>query len=908
MEFEQTIALASDLLADGRTADVLQMIDPLLASHDAPQRTARLRALAARVAVTDRCDAPRALELLAPFRERAARATLSDTARADVALWLGWALALRTGSPADDAHALSLLDEAEQQYAALYDVHGQGWALLGQAQAYFAIDEYHLMRRALREAKHLQRALNDVLATRWLCELRIPALRFEGRYDEARAAIERLRSLQPFVHDRRVKGHAYAHEAAVDYDTGAPPERIVEAATQAATLLGPLATDARYPLLTSYHARIGALLRSGADEEAERCIAAALDAMDDYPVGTAHLQTLRARRALRQGAPERAEALLRDLFAQAHHLPHGLQRSHVALLRGELLARRGATDEALRWMERALQNAQETGHRGHQLQALLTLAATALRAQRPETAQRYLKATAQYKRYFGVLPFAAQRFAVLARAADDAPDAYRCLAAQAYRRMGDAQRADALAVPSYAVTDHLAPLLTSAAPCLPLVASLWHAADGTEASTLVLHAADGETRWRVLAGSVAALPDAPPPPDAVVNNRRWVRLYADDTHAVYWCGPPDDDRWTARLEALAPWRPVVALALEQSLRARPPVANEPSNPLPALVAESTAMQAVLDEIRHIHASHHAVLISGEGGVGKSLVAQALHRASARHDAAYHEVECASMQRIPLAERLFGRAGDPASGAFRRAAGGTLVLRNIDALPNDLQRRLLRVLRRGTIFPEGSEAPEPVDVRVVATAPHTLADHVRRGDFRSDLYDELGVIRLRVPPLRERRADIPVLVRHFLRALTPEAQSIVAITNRALRALRTYNWPGNVRQLRNEIERALLLVRSEPAPTIDLRDLSASITERDDAAEPAASPNDALEAILAPNETLRDVLARTETAVIERVLRACDGQVTASADVLGLSRQGLYKKMKRLNIDAAAFHSEAAAAS
>ena len=163
-------------------------------------------------------------------------------------------------------------------------------------------------------------------------------------------------------------------------------------------------------------------------------------------------------------------------------------------------------------------------------------------------------------------------------------------------------------------------------------------------------------------------------------------------------------------------------------------------------------------------------------------------------------------------------------------------------------------------------------------------------------------------LRERRPDIPLLARHFLNELRPPGSSLVSITEPALEALLRYNWPGNVRQLRNEIERALVHVRSEPAPTVDLEILHNSIIEGARQNRSPQPPQDAPDAILEPDQTLSDVLARTETSVIEHVLKACDGQVTASAEVLGLTRQGLYKKMKRLDIDASSFQASAEVAS
>jgi DNA-binding NtrC family response regulator len=257
----------------------------------------------------------------------------------------------------------------------------------------------------------------------------------------------------------------------------------------------------------------------------------------------------------------------------------------------------------------------------------------------------------------------------------------------------------------------------------------------------------------------------------------------------------------------------------------------------------------------------------------------------------------------LAARLFGAVEDDGSrrpGAVHASDGGTLIIEDIDALPLSLQSSLLRLLSDGEVTPRGSAQAETVDVRIVATTTADLGARVQEDRFQRALRDRLRVMSVHVPPLRERRADIPLLVRHFLNVLRPTDEALVSVTQPALEALLRYNWPGNVRQLRNEIERALVHVQSEPAPTIDLDLLLDTIVEGAKKSRSPQTPQDDPDAILEPDQTLNDVLSRTEKAVIERVLRACDGQVTASADVLGLTRQGLYKKMKRLDIDASAF--------
>ena len=328
---------------------------------------------------------------------------------------------------------------------------------------------------------------------------------------------------------------------------------------------------------------------------------------------------------------------------------------------------------------------------------------------------------------------------------------------------------------------------------------------------------------------------------------------------------------------------------------------DPTTAVDGFIAESREMQKVAETIRQIQPSHSPVLITGEGGAGKHLVARTIHETSVRGDGPVETIACNPTQTGgPLEAQLFGTKGDegPRSGAAQAADGGTLIVEDIDALSPSLQSSLLRVLDTGTV-PGGSEA-EPVDVRVIATTTADLDARVEEGRFQRALRDRLRVISLHVPPLRERRPDISLLGRHFLDQLRPADSALVSITQPAMEALLRYNWPGNVRQLRNEIERALVHVQSEPAPTINLDILNDAIVEGARKSRSPQRPQEDPDAILEPDQTLSDVLSRTEKAVIERVLRACDGQVTASADVLGLTRQGLYKKMKRLDIDASTF--------
>ena len=319
-----------------------------------------------------------------------------------------------------------------------------------------------------------------------------------------------------------------------------------------------------------------------------------------------------------------------------------------------------------------------------------------------------------------------------------------------------------------------------------------------------------------------------------------------------------------------------------------------------VTAQSSAMQATMTDLRRAHASRCPVLLRGEQGTGKARLARALHSMSTRADGPFARIAPSNLQHNPTEEQLFGSAeGDEwVPGAVHEADGGTLLIEDVDALSLSAQKALLTLLNTGRVWPPGASSPTAVDVRVVATTETSLDEQVRNSHFRPDLRDWLQILPLTVPPLRERRDDIPLLVRRFLKTNGPNSATAASITQPAMEALLRYDWPGNVRQLRNEIERVLVHVSSEPAPTIDTDRLLDTIVEH--AQSRPAPSSDPSSTVLHPNQSLSDVLSQTEAEVIERVLQACEGQVTASADVLGLTRQGLYKKMKRLDIDASEF--------
>ncbi|AGC41932.1 Fis family transcriptional regulator [Myxococcus stipitatus DSM 14675] len=231
--------------------------------------------------------------------------------------------------------------------------------------------------------------------------------------------------------------------------------------------------------------------------------------------------------------------------------------------------------------------------------------------------------------------------------------------------------------------------------------------------------------------------------------------------------------------------------------------------LPGFIAASPSMKRLRAELARLSASRSTVIVTGESGAGKEVVARALHVLSMRAQRPYVAFNCAAVPRELFEGQLFGYrrgaftgAASDHPGVLRAAHGGTLFLDEIGELPLDVQPKLLRVLENGEVFPLGETRPVEVDVRVVAATHRDLSQLVREGRFREDLYYRLHVVPVRVPPLRERREDVLALARHFVRQLTPEGQQPPQLGPDALAALMSHAWPGNVRELRNVIERSM----------------------------------------------------------------------------------------------------------
>ena len=319
--------------------------------------------------------------------------------------------------------------------------------------------------------------------------------------------------------------------------------------------------------------------------------------------------------------------------------------------------------------------------------------------------------------------------------------------------------------------------------------------------------------------------------------------------------------------------------------------------LERLVGRSPAMQELFDTIAQIAPNNFSVLMTGESGTGKELVAHALHFQSPRKYRPLIPLSCATLPETLLEDELFGHepgaftdARKRKIGRFEQAEGGTIFLDDIDDMPPAIQVKLLRILQERAFERLGGMKTIYVDVRVVAATKVDLAERVKDGRFREDLYYRLNVIPLRIPPLRERLEDIPLLVRHFIGLHSPDRDFIVS--DETMRALSGYPWRGNIRELENAVKRAIAMAPAD-ATVLDMKHLFAGT------AFAGIQTGTAAELSL-PSETdtlpLKKVVQLAEAEHIRRALKLTDGNRTKTADRLGISRKNLWEKMKELGIE------------
>ena len=303
---------------------------------------------------------------------------------------------------------------------------------------------------------------------------------------------------------------------------------------------------------------------------------------------------------------------------------------------------------------------------------------------------------------------------------------------------------------------------------------------------------------------------------------------------------------------------------------------------PEIIGTSEKMQRVFELVAKVADTNSNVLILGESGTGKELIARSLHFNSSRSAKPFLAVNCGALPESLLESELFGHTKGAFTGAvadkkglFRSAEGGTLFLDEIGEMPLPLQVRLLRALQEHEVTPVGSSQPLKFDARIIAATNRDLAKEVENGSFREDLFYRLNVIEISLPALRERSDDIHALVRHFI-AMAAGAQSSVIkpITEEALGALRSYAWPGNVREIENSIERAFILSGDE----IGLADLPPKVRESSANSTTVSHEADSLEAV--------------ERRHINEILRTTNGDKVAAARKLGIDLSTLYRKLRK----------------
>jgi two-component system, NtrC family, response regulator AtoC len=347
----------------------------------------------------------------------------------------------------------------------------------------------------------------------------------------------------------------------------------------------------------------------------------------------------------------------------------------------------------------------------------------------------------------------------------------------------------------------------------------------------------------------------------------------------YLTKPFDIDEITLRVRRIAEHRAL----LRELEEARAQLAGHKADE--TVIGRSAQMLRLMDRVNTIATSHAPVLIRGESGTGKELVARALHERGSRRSSPFVAVNCAAFPDTLLEAELFGHERGAFTGAvrrrdgrFRAAHGGTLLLDEVAEMSLPAQAKLLRVLQEGTIEPLGTNESLRVDVRVISATHRDLKERIADGRFREDLYYRLNVLDVDIPPLRERRGDLPLLVQYFLKKFTRPGRTLPSLSPAAWGALSQFTFPGNVRELGHAIEHAAVLA---DGADIDVRHLPRDIARAGEISDETT----------APPRPLGTALKEFEREYLQRALAQADGKRTVAAEILGISRKNLWEKLR-----------------
>ncbi len=808
-------------------------------------------------------------------------------------------------------------------------VHSLSGSALAQAGRY---DE---ALTALRQAEQTAAAVHadDVLAIVAGNQANVAMMRH--RYDQALALAERSVAL----HEQFPPGHGLAVALAtlgqicIHLGTLSRAESVLQRALEVRRdLLFHETTGAIFDSLAQIH-----LIR-GAYERAETDLRQARDAYGDYDEQTPRwydwsLRLLDGRLALRRGALEealaRADAIVASPMAPPADVINAQLVAADALLEGgrtreaepriDFVSARidarvtpGAWGEFLRvrgeWhaqMARATEAyhdlAQSSsvfellGERYEASRSHLVLGRMAARAGARSIAQRYLDQSAATFEALGAVRDLED--VARARALLTAPGTGEFIGAAADADDVIVRRiVDASALPELLMRETLSALLDTLNGD---VAVLFARTGEAQARVLAAEGCDADTA-RALASSAAQ--ERPPSGVLVLDSLGAER---DGARHIVVSGVRQRghlaDRRTRMILAVARQGLELCAARDRPSRAAEATTERTLEPLlPGFLCVSAAMLRVADQIKRLQGNHLTVLITGESGTGKELVARAVHAGSPRRAAMFLPYNCTTTTRDLADSQLFGHRRGSFTGAvtdqpglIRSAVGGTLFLDEIGDLPVDVQPKLLRFLEQGEIMPVGETRPQAVDVRVIAATNADLEQRVGEGRFREDLYYRLSVMRIRVPPLRERRDEIPHLTMYFLREASERlAKPDVELSPSVLQLFSEYLWPGNVRQLRNEVQRAVALSSPGHPITADLLSPELSRLTHDDPPDRtvAGTRRRGVPASLAA------AVESVERDLIRSTLDRTQGNISESARLLGLTRRGLYLKLRRLGLE------------
>jgi DNA-binding NtrC family response regulator/tetratricopeptide (TPR) repeat protein len=825
--------------------------------------------------------------------------------------------------------AAALLAAGDRRHLAL--VHSLSSILSAQR------GQYDDAMTALRHAERLASLVHadDVLAT--VCGNQANVMMLEHRYDAALALAERSVT----IHERHGSGHGLAVALAT---LGQICVRLGDL-TRAENVLH-RALDVRSPI--QFHETTGAVfdtlaqihLVQGRYDDASECLSRASDAYGAYGRQTSQwyewsVRLLGARIALRRGefeeAAARADALrldpaappfdalqatlvAADALTAAGRLEDAERRLAVAAdrvdpklapatwgeylrLRGALNERRGAASDAY--------------HDLAQSASLLDL-----------LGERYQAGLSQLA--LGRLVGRTGARSVAARALDEAESVFRRLGAA--RDLADTLSSRTLlaghgtgenVIAPATADDSMVRRIVDAAALPDLLeretASALQAAASADAAIVFVRSRDGSLKILARAGCdeevALALArgsvNGDTMPRGALITEPLGRIDDGVRFAVVISPAPVGNPVLRRLRMIATVaRQGFALCAARDrsdLVARPALDRSLEPLLPGFLSASAAMGRVVGQIQRLQSSELTVLITGESGTGKELVARAIHVGSQRSGATFLPYNCTTTGRDLADSQLFGHRRGSFTGAvtdqpglIRTAAGGTLFLDEIGDLPLDVQPKLLRFLEQSEIMPIGETRPQRVDVRVLAATNADLEQRVAEGKFREDLYYRLSVIRIHIPPLRERREEIPHLATFFLREASERiGKPDLQLSSATLDLLAEYWWPGNVRQLKNEIQRLVAL--SAPGEVVEPALLSPELGALPSRQGPAASAIPQKRTPMKP-QRLATVVEQLEREMIQAALDQTAGNISESARTLGLTRRGLYLKLRRLGLD------------